>query len=71
VQAGWRYLPVPEERPILERDQRLVVRISAPADEITSCLISEIQRSPLGGLGRSLGSHGKHPRDEACRRAVC
>jgi hypothetical protein len=35
VQAGWRYLPVPEERLVLERDQRLVVRISAPADEIT------------------------------------
>ena len=35
MQAGLRYLPVPDERVILEREQRLVVRISAPADEIT------------------------------------
>ncbi len=35
VQAGWRYMPVPEERIVLEKDQRLLCRITAPADEIT------------------------------------
>jgi hypothetical protein len=35
VQAGWRHLPVPEERIVLEAGQRLVARITAPADEIT------------------------------------
>jgi hypothetical protein len=35
VASGYRYLPAPEEHPVLEASQRLVVRISAPADEIT------------------------------------
>ena len=35
VAGGWRYYPVPDERIVLEKDQRLVVRISAPADAIT------------------------------------
>jgi hypothetical protein len=35
VQAGWRFYPVPDERPVLEREQRLVMRISAPADAVT------------------------------------
>jgi hypothetical protein len=35
VQAGCRYLPVPEERIVLEKDPRLVVRITAPAGEVT------------------------------------
>jgi hypothetical protein len=35
VQVGWRYLPLPEERIILEKSQRLVCRITAPADSIT------------------------------------
>ncbi len=35
VQAGWRYMPVVEERIVLEKDQRLVVRITAPAGGLT------------------------------------
>ncbi len=35
VASGWRYLPVPEERPILNASQRLVARITAAADEVT------------------------------------
>jgi hypothetical protein len=35
VQPGWKYRPVPAERIVLKRDQRLVARITAPADEIT------------------------------------
>ena len=34
AQIGWP-TTTPEERIVLERDQRLVVRISAPADPIT------------------------------------
>ena len=33
--GGWRLYPVPDERIVREREQRLVVRISAPADEVT------------------------------------
>jgi hypothetical protein len=35
VADGWRYEPLNGQMPILEKGQRLVVRISAPADEIT------------------------------------
>lgn len=35
VQAGWWYDPVDEEQIILEVSQRLVVRITAPADAVT------------------------------------
>jgi hypothetical protein len=35
VASCWRYLPIPEERPVLETEQRLVVRISAPSDELS------------------------------------
>lgn len=33
--GGWRHYPVPGERIVLEREQRLVMCISAPADEVT------------------------------------
>jgi hypothetical protein len=32
---SWNVQALPEERIVLETDQRLVVRISAPADEVT------------------------------------
>jgi hypothetical protein len=32
---GWCYAPAKDETPVLDKSQRLVVRISAPADEIT------------------------------------
>lgn len=35
VAAGWWYYPPDDERPILEKAQRLVVRITAPADALT------------------------------------
>lgn len=35
IADSWRYAPANEQMPILEKGQRLVVRISAPADEIT------------------------------------
>lgn len=35
VQRGWRYCPPPAERIVLEKSQRAVVRITAPADAIT------------------------------------
>ena len=35
VAPGWRYVPVPDKRFVLETEQRLVVRITAPADEVT------------------------------------
>ena len=36
IAAGWWYYPPEEEMPILDNSQRLVVRISAPADSITT-----------------------------------
>lgn len=35
VQAGFRFYPVPDERLWLEPGQRMVVRITAPADALT------------------------------------
>jgi hypothetical protein len=35
VQAGWWYYPPEDERIILDGGQRLVVRITAPADSVT------------------------------------
>lgn len=35
IADSWHYAPANELMPIVEKDQRLVVRISAPADEIT------------------------------------
>ena len=35
VMGGWRYYPVPEERIEVGVSQRLVVRITAPADALT------------------------------------
>lgn len=35
IAEGWCYSPAPEEMPVLEKSQRLVVRIGGPADEIT------------------------------------
>jgi hypothetical protein len=35
VQRGWRYCPRADERIVLQNGQRLVVRITAPADEVT------------------------------------
>jgi len=35
IQEGWCYAPPRDAMPILEKSQRLVVRINAPADEIT------------------------------------
>lgn len=35
VQAGWYYDPPPEERILLDAGDRLVVRITAPADSLT------------------------------------
>ena len=35
IADSWHYAPAAEEMPILEKDQRLVVRLSAPADAIT------------------------------------
>ena len=35
VMGGFRYYPVPDERIIVEAGQRLVVRITAPADSLT------------------------------------
>lgn len=35
VRAGWYHRPPPGERIILEAGERLVVRITAPADEVT------------------------------------
>lgn len=35
VMAGWRFYPVPDERPIITNNAVLVVRITAPADAIT------------------------------------
>jgi len=35
VMGGWRFYPVPEERPIITNSARLVVRITAPADSLT------------------------------------
>lgn len=35
VAAGWWYYPPEEERIIMEKSQRLVVRITAPADALT------------------------------------
>jgi hypothetical protein len=35
IADSWYYTPANEQMPILEKDQRLVVRVSAPADEIT------------------------------------
>lgn len=35
VQIGWQYRPTPEERLTLSPSQRVVVRLSAPADSIT------------------------------------
>ena len=35
VMAGWRYYPVPDERPIITNSGILVVRITAPADSLT------------------------------------
>ncbi len=35
VQAGWQYLPTPEQRPLFLPAEACVVSISAPADSIT------------------------------------
>lgn len=35
VQAGFRYYPAPGDHIVLEKSQRLVVRITAPADALT------------------------------------
>jgi len=35
IADSWHYAPAVEEMPILEKDQRLVARLSAPADAIT------------------------------------
>lgn len=35
VMGGWRYYPVPEERPIVTNSGRLVVRVTVPADAVT------------------------------------
>jgi hypothetical protein len=36
IADGWRYAPADGQMPVVEKNQRLVVRISAPADEITA-----------------------------------
>lgn len=35
VMGGWRFYPVPEERPIITNGGRLVVRVTVPADSLT------------------------------------
>lgn len=35
VQAGWSYYPAPDDHIVLDVSQRLVVRITAPADSLT------------------------------------
>lgn len=35
VQAGWQYYPAPHDHMVLDYSQRLVVRITAPADSLT------------------------------------
>ena len=35
VQGGWQYYPAPHDHIILDYSQRLVVRITAPADSLT------------------------------------
>lgn len=35
IADSWHYAPANEQMPILEKDQRLVVRVSTPTDEIT------------------------------------
>lgn len=49
ISSGWWYYPPEEEMPILDKSQRLVVRISAPADEITvnaTLVFEEIAQVP-------------------------
>ena len=50
VMGGWRYYPVPEERIEVGVSQRLVVRITAPADELTmngTMVYEEIGKVPV------------------------
>lgn len=50
VMGGWRYYPVPEERIEVGVSQRLVVRITAPADALTmngTLVYEEIGKVPV------------------------
>lgn len=50
VQRGWRYCPPSEERIEVGVSQRLVVRITAPADSLTcngTVVFEEIGKSPV------------------------
>lgn len=50
VMGGWRYYPVPEERIEVGVSQRLVVRITAPADSLTmngTIVYEEIGKVPV------------------------
>lgn len=50
VMGGWRYYPVPEERIEVGVSQRLVVRITAPADSLTmngTLVYEEIGKVPV------------------------
>ena len=50
VMRGWRYCPLPEERIEVGVSQRLVVRITAPADALSmngTVLFEEIGKSPV------------------------
>ena len=50
VMGGWRYYPVPEERIEVGVSQRLVVRITAPADSLTmngTMVYEEVGKVPV------------------------
>lgn len=50
VMGGWRYYPVPEERIEVGVSQRLVVRITAPADALTlngTLVFEEVGQVPV------------------------
>lgn len=53
IQVPWLYDPEPEENIIVEADQRLVVRLSAPADAMT--LNGTIIYEKIGTLGSNYG----------------
>lgn len=50
VMGGWRYYPCPDERIQVGVSQRLVVRITAPADALTmngTIVFEEVGKSPV------------------------